>query len=68
MLRSGLVRLDVLYKVLREGITDTVAFEQNQQKVREVRDRFFPGEFQVSGSSPETLGPVYLSGSEKGGK
>lgn len=28
MLRSGLVRLDVLYKVLREGITDTVAFEQ----------------------------------------
>lgn len=32
MLRRGLVRLDVLYKVLREGITDTMAFEQKPEE------------------------------------
>ena len=34
MLRRGLVRLDVLYKVLREGITDTMAFEQKPEERR----------------------------------
>lgn len=31
-IRCGLVRLDVLYRVLREGITDTMAFEQKLEE------------------------------------
>lgn len=31
-IRCGLVRLDVLYRELREGITDTMAFEQKLEE------------------------------------
>lgn len=60
MLRHGLVRLDVLYKVLGKASLIQWHLTKTRRKSKEVRDRFFPGESRSSGSSPDLRANLHL--------